>query len=72
MKNNKTSTWTIVFWIVTTLCILQYMFLALPRLTQNPNATGVYYLGSLLPNAIIIFIFWLIKRKADKNSKNEE
>lgn len=70
MGNHKNSTWTVVFWIVTILCILQYLFIALPKLTQNPNANGAYYFGSLLPNAIIILIFWLIKRKADKNSQD--
>ncbi|TWP23170.1 hypothetical protein ETU10_08730 [Apibacter muscae] len=66
MKNNKNSTWTIVFWIVTIICILQYLFIALPRLTETPNVTGAYYFGSLLPNSVIIFIFWLIKTKAKK------
>lgn len=66
MKINKNSTWIVVFWIVTILCIFQYLFMALPRLSQNPNTTGSYYLGSLIPNAIIIFIFWLIKRKTEK------
>lgn len=66
MDNNKNSTWTVIFWAVTTLCVLQYLFMTLPRLSQIPNATGAYYFGSLVPNAIIIFIFWIIKQKTEK------
>lgn len=63
----KSSTWTTIFWVVTILCILQYVFMTIPRISSNPNnANGAYILGSLLPNALIIFIFWLIKRKAEK------
>ena len=60
----KNSIWTFVFWIVVVICVLQYIFMSLPRVSENPNPG--YVIGSLIPNAIIIFIFWLIKRKAEK------
>ena len=64
--NKKNSKWTIVFWLVTGLAILQYIFIMVPRIQDNPDADGAYILGSIIPNAIIIFIFWMIKRKAEK------
>ena len=66
MENRKNKTWVIVFWIVTTICILQYLFIALPTISRIPNVSGAFYFGSLLPNLIIVFIFWLIKRRASK------
>ena len=62
----KNSTWTIVFWIVTALALLQFVFFRLPQIQDDPNADGAYVFGSIIPNAIIILIFWLIKRKAEK------
>lgn len=61
----KNSIWTSVFWIVVILCILQYIFMSLPLVSENPHPA--YIMGSMLPNGIIIFIFWLIKRKAEKS-----
>lgn len=66
MENKRTSIWTVIFWIVTVLCVLQYLLLGLPKLSQNPNATGAYYLGGMLPNTFIILIFWFIKRAFTK------
>lgn len=57
----KNSTWTIIFWIVTILCILQFLFIRLPQIMETPNITGSYILGSLISNALIILVFWLIK-----------
>ena len=62
-KSKKSNTWTIIFWIVTVLCILQYLFIALPRLSQTENVGLAYYIGSLIPNALIILLFWYIKNK---------
>ncbi|MDR6406107.1 preprotein translocase subunit YajC [Chryseobacterium ginsenosidimutans] len=62
----KSSTWKTVFWIVTILCILQFLFIRLPQIRETPNVTGTYILGSLIPNGLIILIFWFIKRKSEK------
>lgn len=56
--------WSAVFRIVVVVCILQYIFMSMPRVLENPHPA--YIIGSILPNGIIIFIFWLIKRKAEK------
>ncbi len=63
---NKNSIWTSVFWIVVVICVLQYAFMSLPMVSENPDPAYVF--GSLIPNGIIIFIFWLIKRKAEKRA----
>jgi len=62
----KSSTWTTIFWIVVIICALQYVFMTVPRIMQTSNVTGTYILGSLIPNALIILVFWLIKRKSEK------
>ncbi len=64
--HNKSNIWTNVFYVVVVLCVLQYIFLALPIISKEENVGLGFYLGSLLPNTIIIFIFWLIKSKAEK------
>ena len=62
----KTTIWTTVFWIMTALAVLHYLFFVLSKIQDNPNADGAYILGSLIPNALIVLIFWLIKRKSEK------
>jgi len=64
--NKQDNGWTLTFWIVTVLCIIQYLFITLPRISQTANVGVGFYLGSLLPNAIIILIFWRLKKKRIK------
>ncbi len=65
--------WTVTFWIVTIICIMQYLLLVFPRLSKIDNIGAGVIIGSLIPNLIIILIFGLIKRSADKKlNRNEE
>lgn len=63
---NKTTVWTNVFYVVLAICILQYVFLTIPVISKTENVGIGFYLGSLVPNAFIVFIFWIIKSRAEK------
>lgn len=65
---NKTTTWTIVFWIVLVLCSMQYLFLTLPNITKVEGGGLGLFIGSITPNSIIVLIFWFIKKRSEKNT----
>ncbi len=67
--NKKSTVWTTVFWIVLVLCILQYLFMTLPNITKVEGGGLGLFIGSLLPNSIIVLIFWFIKNRSEKNKK---
>jgi hypothetical protein len=71
MKQEKSTVWTTIFYVVLIICILQYLFFALPRIANSPNAGFAMLLGSLLPNSIIVLIFWFIKSKSEKGNSED-
>ena len=64
--------WTVTFWIVTIICIMHYLLMVFPRVSNMENVGAGVIIGSLIPNLIIILIFGLIKKSADKKLNNNE
>jgi len=62
----KTTIWSSVFYVVTIICILQYAFIALPIISKTKNVGIGFFLGSLVPNLILVLIFWNIKIRSEK------